>query len=127
MPHRHFGHIDGAFADRRTARDATADETERGSRHSAAFFRTSASLFYPSDSPASTADGWRSNTVHRRSLKVVWLLTAITRGLVAVFVLVKVSSGSLEPGWNAVSMTDGAFAILQVAGLARGWLPDVRD
>ncbi len=60
-------------------------------------------------------------------LEVVWLLTAITRGLVAVFVLVKVSSDSLEPGWNAVSMTDGAFAILQVAGLARGWLPDVRD
>ena len=60
-------------------------------------------------------------------LEVVWLLTAITRALVAVFVLVAVSSGSLEPGWTAVAFTDAAFSLLQFAGLGRGWLRDVRD
>jgi hypothetical protein len=60
-------------------------------------------------------------------LEVVWLLTAITRGLVAVFVAVEVASGALEPGWSTVVGTDGAFALLQFAGLARGWLRNVRD
>ena len=60
-------------------------------------------------------------------LEVIWLLTAITRGLVAVFVLVKVSFGALEPGWNVVAFTDGILASLQYTGLARGWLRHVRD
>lgn len=60
-------------------------------------------------------------------LEVVWLLTAITRGLVAVFVLVKVASGALEAGWSTVAFTDGAFALVQFIGLAKGWLRNVRD
>jgi hypothetical protein len=60
-------------------------------------------------------------------LEVVWLLTAITRGLVAVFVVVKLASGALEPGWSAVAFTDGTFALIQFVGLARGWLHHVRD
>jgi hypothetical protein len=60
-------------------------------------------------------------------LEVVWLLTAITRGLVAVFLVVKVSSGALEPGWSTVTITDGAFALIQFIGLAEGWLRNVRD
>ncbi len=59
-------------------------------------------------------------------LEVVWLLTAITRGLVAVFVVAKVASGALEPGWSTVALTDGAFALLQFIGLARGWLRDAK-
>lgn len=58
-------------------------------------------------------------------LEVVWLLTAITRGLVAVFVTAKVASGALEAGWTTVAFTDGAFALLQFVGLARGWLRHV--
>ena len=60
-------------------------------------------------------------------LEVVWLLTAITRGLVALFVGVKIASGALEPGWLTVAVTDGAFALLQGVGLARGWLRDARN
>jgi hypothetical protein len=60
-----------------------------------------------------------------QKLQTVWLLTAITRGLVAVFVIAKVFSGSLEPGWITVALTDCAFALLQVIGLARGWLSNV--
>ena len=59
-------------------------------------------------------------------LEVVWLLTAITRGLVAVFVVAKVASGALEPGWSTVAFTDGALALLQFIGLARGWLRHVK-
>jgi hypothetical protein len=59
-------------------------------------------------------------------LEVVWLLTAMTRGLVAVFVVAKVASGVLEPGWSTVAVTDGAFALLQGFGLARGWLRNGR-
>jgi hypothetical protein len=60
-------------------------------------------------------------------LEVVWLLTAITRGLVAVFVVVKVASGTVEPGWSTVAFTDGALALIQFVGLARGWLRNVRE
>lgn len=59
-------------------------------------------------------------------LEVVWLLTAITRGLVAVFVVAKVASGVLEAGWVTVAVVDGTFAVVQSFGLARGWLRDVR-
>ncbi len=59
-------------------------------------------------------------------LEVVWLLTAITRGLIAVFLVVKVASATLEPGWSTVAFTDGAFAIFQFLGLTRGWLHNVR-
>jgi hypothetical protein len=60
-----------------------------------------------------------------QKLETVWLLTAITRGLVAAFVVSHVFSGSLEPGWITVALTDGAFALLQTIGLARGWLSNV--
>jgi hypothetical protein len=60
----------------------------------------------------------------RARLEVVWLLTAITRGIVAIFVTAQIVGGALEPGWMAVAISDGTFALLQVIGLARGWLSD---
>jgi|BarGraIncu00222A_1022003.scaffolds.fasta_scaffold82207_2 hypothetical protein len=57
-------------------------------------------------------------------LEVVWLLTAITRGLVAVFVISKIVSGTLEAGWMTVAVSDGALALLQAIGLSQGWLAD---
>jgi hypothetical protein len=54
--------------------------------------------------------------------EVVWLLTAITRASVALFVLAKIFSGGLEPGWLTVALSDGAFALFQLTGLTRGWL-----
>ena len=63
----------------------------------------------------------------REKLEVVWLLTAITRVLVAVFVVAKMASGALEAGWSTVAFTDGAFSLLQFIGLGRGWLRNVGD
>ncbi|MBW4037633.1 MAG: hypothetical protein HIU91_01960 [Acidobacteria bacterium] len=58
-------------------------------------------------------------------LEVVWLLTGITRALVAAFVLVSIVSKTLEAGWITVAITDGAIALFQFYGLARGWLKRV--
>jgi len=55
-------------------------------------------------------------------LEVVWLLTAITRALVALFVVYQVSTGSLETGWRTVAISDGLIALLQFTGLTQGWL-----
>jgi hypothetical protein len=57
-------------------------------------------------------------------LEVVWLLTAITRGIVAIFVACKIVSGTLEAGWMTVAISDGALALLQAIGLRKGWLAD---
>jgi len=65
-------------------------------------------------------------TSHRftEKLEVVWLLTAITRATVALFVLTKVATGALPAGWITVALSDGALAVLQLIGLSRGWLSD---
>jgi len=65
--------------------------------------------------------------VRAEKLEVVWLLTAVTRALVALFVLAKVFSGTLESGWVTVAITDGFFASIQAVGLAKGWLRHVVD
>ncbi len=59
-------------------------------------------------------------------IEVVWLLTAITRGLVAVFVLGNIAAGRLEAGWATVVLFDGLLALLQAIGLQRNWLRDGR-
>jgi len=59
-------------------------------------------------------------------LEVVWLLTGITRGLVALFVIASIVSGTLEPGWSTVACTDGVLSVLQFIGLATGWLRRVQ-
>lgn len=66
---------------------------------------------------------WGAESLQK--LEVVWLLTAITRGVVALFVMVRVFEGSLESGWMTVAFSDGALAVLQAVGLARGWLNHV--
>lgn len=58
-------------------------------------------------------------------LEVVWLLTAITRGIVALFVIARILDGTLEVGWITVAVSDGIFALVQAVGLAKGWITDV--
>jgi hypothetical protein len=66
---------------------------------------------------------WLTTRLHfAAKLEVVWLLTAITRASVAVFVFAQVFMGTLEPGWLTVALSDGAFALIQLTGLTRGWL-----
>lgn len=59
-------------------------------------------------------------------LQTVWLVTAITRGLIAMFVVTRIVSGSLELGWGTVALSDGFFALVQGFGLAKGWINDAR-
>lgn len=55
-------------------------------------------------------------------LEAVWLLTAIIRSSVAIFVLAAVLNGSLAPGWLAIAIFDGICVLIQARGLRRGWL-----
>lgn len=61
----------------------------------------------------------------RRSLEMVWLLTAFTRTSVAAFVISQVLASTLEVGWLMVALTDGALVLIQAIGLRKGWLANV--
>jgi hypothetical protein len=63
-----------------------------------------------------------TRTLFATKLEVVWLLTGMTRTCVSLFVLVSILTGTLEPGWLSVALSDGAIAVIQFTGLARGWL-----
>jgi hypothetical protein len=61
---------------------------------------------------------------HRGSpckLEVVWLLTAITRGSVAIFLVTQILAQNLQAGWLTVAITDGACVLIQAVGLRNGW------
>jgi hypothetical protein len=51
-----------------------------------------------------------------------WTITALVRSLVALFVLWQVVSGAIELRWISVAFSDGAFALVQIIGLRKGWL-----
>ena len=55
-------------------------------------------------------------------LEAVWLLTAMIRSSVAIFVVAAVLSGSLAPGWLTIAVFDGTCVVIQARGLRRGWL-----
>ncbi|MFZ0743219.1 MAG: hypothetical protein WAM85_02380 [Terracidiphilus sp.] len=55
-------------------------------------------------------------------LEAVWLLTAIIRSAVAVFVLTAVLEGALQAGWLAIAAFDAACVLVQAVGLRKGWL-----
>ena len=58
----------------------------------------------------------------KRKLATVWLLTAVTRGTVALFVTDSVLDGRLPNGWITVAAFDALCTIVQSIGLRRGWL-----
>ena len=55
-------------------------------------------------------------------LEAVWLLTAIIRSSVAIFVLGAVVNRTLSPGWLTIAVFDGVCVVIQARGLRRGWL-----
>lgn len=64
-------------------------------------------------------------TVRRGSpckVGVVWLLTAITRASVTIFIAAQILAHTLEAGWLTVAISDGACVLIQAIGLRRGWL-----
>jgi hypothetical protein len=58
----------------------------------------------------------------KRKLATIWLLTAITRASVALFVIDSVLTGTLQAGWLTVAACDAACAGIQGIGLRSGWL-----
>lgn len=58
-------------------------------------------------------------------LEMVWLLTAITRAGVAIFVIAQILEHALAAGWLTVAVTDGACVLFQAIGLRKGWLAHV--
>jgi hypothetical protein len=58
-------------------------------------------------------------------VEVVWLLTAITRAGVAIFVVGQILAHTLETGWLTVALSDGVCALIQAIGLRKGWLANV--
>lgn len=61
----------------------------------------------------------------RRTIEMVWLLTAFTRASVAIIVVAQVMNHSLESGWITVAAFDGACVLIQAIGLRRCWLAHV--
>jgi hypothetical protein len=55
-------------------------------------------------------------------LEAVWIMTAMIRTSVAVFILAAVFNRSLSTGWLSIAIFDGACALIQARGLRRGWL-----
>jgi hypothetical protein len=58
-------------------------------------------------------------------LEIVWLLTAIARASVAIFVIAQILAHTLEAGWLTVALSDGACVLIQTIGLRKGWLAHV--
>jgi hypothetical protein len=58
---------------------------------------------------------------------VVWLLTAITRAIVALFIVSRILAGTFETGWITVAISDGVLALIQAIGLSKGWLDNATD
>jgi hypothetical protein len=61
----------------------------------------------------------------RSRLEAVWLLTAIMRSSVCVFISTQVIDGALQSGWMSIAVFDGVCVLIQAVGLRRGWLLNV--
>ena len=59
-------------------------------------------------------------------IETVWLLTALSRAAVALYLLPEISIGNFTHAWLSVVLFDGTCALIQVIGLRRGWLRDAR-
>jgi hypothetical protein len=57
-----------------------------------------------------------------RQLATVWLLTALMRASVAVFVTQQVLAGALVAAWLPVAAFDGACVLIQAIGLYKDWV-----
>ncbi|KAA6456482.1 hypothetical protein DYQ86_25455 [Acidobacteria bacterium AB60] len=59
-------------------------------------------------------------------IEIVWLLTAMIRSAVAIYVLKAILADQLSSGWMTVAIFDGVCALIQAIGLRKRWLSDVR-
>jgi hypothetical protein len=61
----------------------------------------------------------------RTELEIVWVLTAVTRASVAIFVTAQLLTNTLDTGWLTVAAADGTCVLIQAIGLRKGWLASV--
>ena len=66
---------------------------------------------------------YRTGCVPR--LEAVWLLTAIIRSSVAIFVLARFSAARSHQVGLRIAIFDGICVLIQARGLRRGWLSHV--
>jgi hypothetical protein len=71
------------------------------------------------------ATRWPLSQANAPRWEVQWILTALIRSAVSLFLLTGIASRRLELAWLMVALYDAGVAALQWAGLARGWLTDV--
>ena len=64
--------------------------------------------------------------LNRRRGSTVWMVTALVRVLVGVFVVCRIAAGDLVVGWGVVAVTDLVVAGVQLAVLRAGWWEEVR-
>lgn len=57
--------------------------------------------------------------------ETVWSFTALVRLLVALFLLVKITTGVLPLAWGIVAASDAAVAVVQIIILRKGWWREV--
>jgi hypothetical protein len=53
--------------------------------------------------------------------ETVWAFTALIRAMVAVFLTVRIISGSLAAAWAVVGASDAFVAVVQIFILRAGW------
>jgi hypothetical protein len=56
------------------------------------------------------------------SWRTQWMVTALIRAAVAMFILIQIATGAMQPAWVAVALTDGMYAGIQIDGLRRNWI-----
>jgi vacuolar-type H+-ATPase subunit I/STV1 len=61
---------------------------------------------------ATRANCWRTQ----------WMITALIRSGVAVFILAQIATGVMQIAWITVAFTDGLYALIQWIGLRRNWI-----
>jgi hypothetical protein len=59
------------------------------------------------------------------TLQAVWLLTALTRASVAIFIVTQILVRTIETGWLTVAVFDSGCVLIQAIGLRNGWLGNV--
>ena len=57
--------------------------------------------------------------------ETVWILTALVRILVALFLLVRILDGTMIKTWALVGASDGIVGVLQIVILRAGWWKEV--
>ncbi|ACO33450.1 MULTISPECIES: hypothetical protein [Acidobacterium] len=51
-----------------------------------------------------------------------WMITALIRSGIAIFLIAQVATGTIEIAWITVAMTDGLYALIQWIGLQKNWI-----